>query len=76
MSERLLWPDYDIRGHEFEVWAENGPYHWWLATDREDVAKACGVPVNTVLTGDEFSPPLTDKEIQRIYDAVYDYYAE
>lgn len=69
MSERCLTEDYELRGHEVEVWREDGG--WWLAA-REPHASALGVPADTVLACEEFKPPLTDAEVRRIDDYVFD----
>ena len=74
----MISPDHEVRGHPFEVWIDgttsSGGYpNWWLATDDPAVAAACGVDVKTVLGGDEFKPPLTHAEIERIGEMVLGY---
>lgn len=68
MAERLLWSDYELRGREYEVWTDGswgsgGFPNWWLAG---------GHKPGWVLGDDDFDPPLTEKEIQAISEAVYD----
>jgi hypothetical protein len=78
MSEHQISPDHEVRGHPFELWStgtcQPGMYpDWYLATNDPEVAKACGVALNTVLTADEFTPPLTMKEIESIGETVLGY---
>lgn len=79
MTERLISEDYQLRGASFELWSDGycnpGMYpNWWLATDSADVAARFKVPLRTVLTGDEFDPPLTEKETRDIGEAVLGHY--
>jgi hypothetical protein len=81
MAERCIFRDYQLRGAAFEVWADGscqpGMYpNWWLATDDVATAAKFKVPVRTVLTGEEFDPPLTQKEITAIGEAVLSTYTD
>lgn len=79
MGDRLVYGDYELRGSPFEVWSDGhsqpgGWPNWYLATEDPEIAAKFGVAVRTVLTGEEFSPPLTEAEIQELGQAVADYY--
>lgn len=76
MAERCLNEEFQLRNAAFELWVDGGPDTWWLATNEQRTADLHGVPLNTVLTGDEFKPPLTQAEINAIYDVVLDYYCD
>lgn len=79
MADRCVFPDYELRGAAFEVWADGncqpGMFpNWWLATEDAEVAEKFKVAVRTVLTEKDFDPPLTEKEITAIGQAVLDTY--
>jgi hypothetical protein len=68
MGERCICPDYDLRGREYEVWTDgsrgSGGYpNWWLAG---------GHKPGWVLTEDDFDPALTNSEVTKISEYVYD----
>lgn len=60
MSERQLTSDYMIRGEEYEIWREDGD--WYIVNPR----------TRTVIVDTDFTPPLTQVEIQKIADYVWD----
>lgn len=68
--DRCLFDDYELRGLEYEVWTDgtrNGDYpNWWLTG---------GHKPGWVLTENDFEPKLTDAEIHKISEAVYDHVA-
>lgn len=69
MRERCIFPDYELRGREYEVWTNGhcnpGEYpQWWLAG---------GHKPGWILDEDDFDPKLTAEEIRKISEAVYDY---
>lgn len=70
MSERMLWDDYEIRGKLYEIWAENGPDHWYIACSR----------CNYVIVPDctKHFPPsgLSHAEVERIGNAVHDWFVD
>jgi hypothetical protein len=65
MTERLIWDDYEIRGEPYEVWAD-GNGGWYLVDPR----------TRTVTEYTDFKPHLSDAEVQKIADAVFDWYSD
>jgi len=63
MSERCIKDDVDLRGLTYALWID-GSRNWWLSG---------GHKPGWVLTEDDFDPPLTDKELQPIFDYVNDW---
>lgn len=59
-SERLISDEYVIRGEVYELWVDYGV--WYLANPR----------TNMVLSDEDFKPPLTEVELDRINDYVHD----
>lgn len=81
MTERLIFNPYELRGGTFEVWSDGrtnpGGYpNWWLATEDKATAEKLNVPVRTVLIESDFTPPLTEREITDIGEAVLDSYMD
>ena len=63
MSERCIHDDWELRNLVYELWIDSSR-NWWLSG---------GHKPGWVLTEDDFDPPLTDKELQAIWDFVNDW---
>jgi len=57
MAERLLCPDFELRGKIYEIWSDGSDRY--LADPRKNIV---------VDTDRAFTPPLTNDELLRIYD--------
>lgn len=66
MGERQLWDDYDIRGQEYEIWTYDGPNSWVIVDPRLRV-EVCET---------DFYPKLSSNEIDRIAQAVWDWFVD
>lgn len=65
MAERIVCPDYELRGLEYELWLI-GDSQWALGDPRD----------NRMKIESDFDPPLTDAEIDRLNQYVYDYLSD
>ena len=63
MSERCIHDDWELRNLVYELWIDSSR-NWWLSG---------GHKPGWVLTEVDFDPPLTDKELQAIWDFVNDW---
>jgi len=58
-DERLLCPDFELRGEVYEIWTDSmNPSNRMLADPRK----------REVVDTDDFDPPLTNEELLAIYD--------
>lgn len=65
MTERMLNPDLEIRGKPHELWVDSD-HNWWLVPKGGD----------TGIGPDDFTPRLTDQEVERLTNYIFDYFSD